>query len=35
MDIKEVGWENGWIELAQDSARWRTLVNEVKNYPIP
>ena len=24
-----------WIELAQDSDRWRALVNEIKNYPFP
>jgi len=36
--IRESNKWNGridWIELAQDSDRRRSLVNEVKNYPVP
>ena len=32
MDLQEVGYEGmGWIDLAQDSDRWRALVNLVMN----
>jgi hypothetical protein len=32
MDLGEVGWGDvGWIGLAQDRKRWRTLVNSVLN----
>ena len=36
MDLQEVGGGGGdWKELAQDRDRWRTLVNEVMNLPVP
>jgi hypothetical protein len=32
MDLREIGWGSvEWIELAQDSYRWRTVVNTVMN----
>ena len=34
MDLQEVGWGYvGWIGLAQDRDRWRTLVSAVMNLP--
>jgi hypothetical protein len=36
MDIREVGyWGMNWIELAQESDRWRALVNAVMNLQVP
>ena len=36
MDIQEVGCGYvGWIGLAQDTARWRTLVSAVLNLRVP
>jgi len=29
MDLKKVGWGMDWIQLAQDSDRWHTIVNDV------
>jgi hypothetical protein len=33
MDLQKVRcWNMGWIELIQDTDRWRTLVNAVMNF---
>jgi hypothetical protein len=32
MDLREIGWGSvDWIQLAQDSDRWRAVVNTVMN----
>jgi hypothetical protein len=36
MDLVEVGWGDvAWIGLAQDTDRWRALVNSVLNLRVP
>ena len=36
MDLQEVGGGRGdWMELAQDSERWRALVGTVRNFRVP
>ena len=36
MDLREVGWGDiNWIDLAQDSDRWRVVVNAVMNLQVP
>jgi hypothetical protein len=36
MDLREVEWDGmDWIDLAQDSDRWRVFVNTVMNLRVP
>jgi hypothetical protein len=36
MDLREIGWGGKeWIDLAQDRAQWRALVNTVMNLRVP
>jgi hypothetical protein len=36
MDLREIGFGDvDWIQWAQDSDRWRTLVNTVMNFRVP
>jgi hypothetical protein len=36
VDLQEVGWEAmDWIDLAQDTDRWRALLNAVMNLRVP
>jgi len=36
LTLKEVSCEGmDWIDVAQDRYRWRALVNEVMNMPVP
>jgi hypothetical protein len=36
MDLREIGWDGmGWIDTAQDSDQWRSLVNTVMNLRVP
>jgi hypothetical protein len=34
-DVREIGWGSvDWIQLPQDSDRWRALVNTVMNFRV-
>jgi hypothetical protein len=38
MDPREIGWDGDdmdWIDLAQDRAQWRALVDVVMNLRVP
>jgi hypothetical protein len=36
MDLREIVWSGMyWIDLAQDTEEWRTLVNMVMNFRVP
>jgi len=36
MDLREMQWEGmEWINLAQDSDQWRTLMNTLMNLRVP
>jgi hypothetical protein len=35
MDLQDVGWGMGWIELVLDKDRWRAVVNAVMNLRFP
>jgi len=34
MDLREVGGDRDWMELAQDRDRWRALVNMMMNFRV-
>jgi hypothetical protein len=36
MDLREIGWGGmDWIDLAQERAQWKALVNTVMNLRVP
>jgi hypothetical protein len=35
MDLREIGWDMYWIDLAQDRDQWRALMNTVMNLRVP
>jgi hypothetical protein len=35
MDLEELGWGRGLVDVAQNRDRWRALVNAVMNIRVP
>ena len=35
IDLREVGWDMDWIDVAQDKDRWLAVVNAVMNLRAP
>jgi hypothetical protein len=35
MDLLEIGWGVDWIGVAQETGKWRALVNSVMNLRVP
>jgi hypothetical protein len=36
IDLRKIGWDDmDWIDLAQDMAQWRALVNTVMDFRVP
>jgi hypothetical protein len=35
MDLREIGWDMVWNDLAQDRDQWSVLVNTVMNLLVP
>jgi hypothetical protein len=36
IDLREIGWDGvDWVDLAQDSDKWRALVKTVMNLRVP
>jgi hypothetical protein len=36
IDLRETGWDGmDWIDVAQDSVRWRVLMNTIMNLLVP
>ena len=35
MDLNEIGWGHGWIDLAEDRDKWLALVDAVMNLRVP
>jgi hypothetical protein len=35
MDLNEIRWGHGWIDLAEDRDKWLALVDAVMNLRVP